>query len=91
MGLAFVVVLLGSRIRWSDAGMGCPDWPGCYGKFFGVPNTSAEIYLANTGFPFRDFDKNDVVRESTHRYLANVVSKGVLRDLKRLLRASRIG
>ncbi len=70
MGLAFVVVLLGSWVRWSDAGMGCPDWPGCYGKLFGVPNTSAEIDLANTDFPFRDFDKNDAVRELTHRYLA---------------------
>ena len=30
--LAFAVVILGAYVRLSDAGLGCPDWPGCYGK-----------------------------------------------------------
>jgi cytochrome c oxidase assembly protein subunit 15 len=30
--LAFVVVVVGAYVRLSDAGLGCPDWPGCYGK-----------------------------------------------------------
>lgn len=30
--LAFGVVALGAYVRLSDAGLGCPDWPGCYGK-----------------------------------------------------------
>ena len=30
--LAFVVVVVGAFVRLSDAGLGCPDWPGCYGK-----------------------------------------------------------
>ncbi len=50
--------------------MGCPDWPGCYGKLFGLPNTSAEISSANANFPSRHFDKSDALRELTHRYLA---------------------
>ncbi|MDE0284787.1 MAG: COX15/CtaA family protein, partial [Gammaproteobacteria bacterium] len=29
--LAFCVVILGAYVRLSDAGLGCPDWPGCYG------------------------------------------------------------
>jgi cytochrome c oxidase assembly protein subunit 15 len=32
LGLAFVVVVLGAYVRLSDAGLGCPDWPLCYGK-----------------------------------------------------------
>ncbi len=70
MGLALLVVLLGSWVRWSDAGMGCPDWPSCYGKLFGLPNTSAEITSANASFPSRSFNKSDATRELTHRYLA---------------------
>ena len=29
--LALVVIVLGAYVRLSDAGLGCPDWPGCYG------------------------------------------------------------
>ena len=28
----FVVVVVGAYVRLSDAGLGCPDWPGCYGE-----------------------------------------------------------
>ena len=31
MLLAFCVVVFGAYVRLSDAGLGCPDWPGCYG------------------------------------------------------------
>ena len=30
--LAFCVILFGAYVRLSDAGLGCPDWPGCYGE-----------------------------------------------------------
>ena len=33
--MAFVVIALGAWTRLVDAGLGCPDWPGCYGLFFG--------------------------------------------------------
>lgn len=32
LGLAFVVVVVGAYVRLSDAGLGCPDWPLCYGR-----------------------------------------------------------
>ena len=32
LGLTFVVVVVGAYVRLSDAGLGCPDWPLCYGK-----------------------------------------------------------
>ena len=47
---AFVVVALGAWTRLADAGLGCPDWPGCYG-FVTIPSTHEEIELANSRFP----------------------------------------
>jgi len=37
--LALAVVMLGAWVRLHDAGLGCPDWPGCYGKLV-VPDTA---------------------------------------------------
>ena len=31
--VAFCVIVLGAFVRLSDAGLGCPDWPGCYGQY----------------------------------------------------------
>ena len=42
---AFVVIALGAWTRLVDAGLGCPDWPGCYG-FVVFPTTEAEILIA---------------------------------------------
>lgn len=36
--LALCVIILGAYTRLSDAGLGCPDWPGCYGHLVGVPD-----------------------------------------------------
>jgi len=30
--LTFDLILFGAFVRVTDAGLGCPDWPGCYGK-----------------------------------------------------------
>ena len=48
--LGFIVVALGAWTRLADAGLGCPDWPGCYG-FVTIPVSPEEIDLANTKFP----------------------------------------
>ena len=48
--MAFVVIALGAWTRLVDAGLGCPDWPGCYGFVF-WPNDEAEIALAESRFP----------------------------------------
>ena len=40
--LASIVVTLGAYVRLSDAGLGCPDRPGCYGKWIGVPDEAHE-------------------------------------------------
>lgn len=33
--LTFAVIALGAYVRLKDAGLGCPDWPGCYGHLIG--------------------------------------------------------
>jgi cytochrome c oxidase assembly protein subunit 15 len=43
--MAFGVIVLGAYTRLSDAGLGCPDWPGCYGKLF-VPVESTQVAAA---------------------------------------------
>ena len=47
---AFVVIALGAWTRLVDAGLGCPDWPGCYG-FVVFPTTEAEILIAEQRYP----------------------------------------
>jgi len=67
--LAFVVVALGAWTRLVDAGLGCPDWPGCYG-FAIFPMTEAEIGQANTLYPERVFELEKAIPEVVHRYFA---------------------
>ena len=50
--LALCVVILGAYVRLSHAGLGCPDWPGCYGHL-GVPDTEQEVQTANVLHPDR--------------------------------------
>ncbi|WP_446830994.1 COX15/CtaA family protein [Candidatus Foliamicus sp.] len=67
--LALLVVVLGAYTRLSDAGLGCPDWPGCYGTL-AVPQGAAEIAQANAAFPERPVDVAKAWKEMVHRYAA---------------------
>ncbi|MEM7207607.1 MAG: COX15/CtaA family protein [Pseudomonadota bacterium] len=70
--LAFVVVVLGAYVRLSDAGLGCPDWPGCYGKVL-VPQSEQAVAVANEAYPERPVDVPKAWKEMAHRYLASVL------------------
>lgn len=59
--------MLGAYVRLSDAGLGCPDWPGCYGQLLGVPQSAAEVAAA---FPDSRLDAGKAWREMAHRYTA---------------------
>ncbi len=66
---AFLVVALGAWTRLADAGLGCPDWPGCYG-FATLPLSSEEIDIANSRFPDSPYELAKAIPEVVHRYFA---------------------
>src|SRR5690606_10323988 len=70
--LAVVVVMLGAWTRLVHAGLGCPDWPGCYG-FLTVPQSEATIAIANARFPESPVDVAKGWPEMIHRYAAGTL------------------
>jgi len=67
--VAFCVVVLGSYVRLSDAGLGCPDWPGCYGALT-VPQSESAILSAQQAYPDKPVVHAKAWKEMAHRYLA---------------------
>lgn len=70
--LAVVVVGLGAWTRLVHAGLGCPDWPGCYG-FLTVPDSAAEIRVAEARFPDAPVEVEKGWPEMIHRYVAGTL------------------
>ena len=70
--LALVVVLLGAYTRLTHAGLGCPDWPGCYG-FISVPKTEAQLAHAELHFPDVPVQAHKGWNEMVHRYFAGTL------------------
>ncbi|HEX6735858.1 MAG TPA: COX15/CtaA family protein [Azonexus sp.] len=68
--LAVVVIGLGAYVRLSDAGLGCPDWPGCYGHLLGVPESAHEQQAAVAAYPRQPLDAGKAWKEMIHRYAA---------------------
>ena len=64
---AFVVIALGAWTRLVDAGLGCPDWPGCYG-FVVFPINETDIAIAESRYPLFPYDINKAIPEVVHRY-----------------------
>jgi cytochrome c oxidase assembly protein subunit 15 len=75
--LALCVVSLGAYVRLTDAGLGCPDWPGCYGTLT-VPQSEAAILQAQTTYPDSAVEVGKAWREMAHRYLAGTLGLLVL-------------
>jgi heme a synthase len=72
VALAFCVVVLGAFTRLKDAGLGCPDWPGCYGHAL-WPNTTEQVAAATTAFPDAPFEQEKAWPEVVHRYFAGAL------------------
>ena len=73
--LTFDLVLFGAFTRLTDSGLGCPDWPGCYGNASPV-GARADIAAAQHAMPTGPVTHGKAWVEMIHRYLATGV--GVL-------------
>jgi heme a synthase len=75
--LTFDLIVFGSFTRLSDSGLGCPDWPGCYGAMtpFGA---SEQIRAAEAAMPTGPVTWSKAWIEMIHRYLAMVVGALIL-------------
>lgn len=75
--LAFIVIVLGAYVRLSDAGLGCPDWPGCFGQIT-APDEAHEITRARLSFPDSEIHSAKAWKEMIHRYFASFLGLLIL-------------
>jgi cytochrome c oxidase assembly protein subunit 15 len=68
--LALCVIALGAWTRLGNAGLGCPDWPGCYGHLT-VGQAVENAEAANAAFPDRPLEADKALKEMVHRYFAS--------------------
>lgn len=71
------VVVLGAFTRLVHAGLGCPDWPTCYGHIW-VPNSADEISQANQNFSQTPVETDKTWPEQAHRLLASTLGLLIL-------------
>jgi cytochrome c oxidase assembly protein subunit 15 len=75
--LTFGVVSLGAYVRLSDAGLGCPDWPGCYGKLSPL-HAAEQIQAEWFARPHGPVSHAKAWKEMVHRYFAGTLGLLVL-------------
>jgi len=75
--LTFDLVLFGAFTRLSDSGLGCPDWPGCYGSATPL-GAKADISAAQAAMPSGPVTHQKAWIEMVHRYLATGVGALIL-------------
>ncbi|KTC87553.1 MULTISPECIES: COX15/CtaA family protein [Legionella] len=75
--LALFVVMLGAYTRLTDAGLGCPDWPGCYGHMV-LPSAESKLQSAQEQYPQIPIESRKAWTEMAHRYAAGTLGLLIL-------------
>lgn len=70
--LTLIVIMLGAWTRLRDAGLGCPDWPTCYGHL-SVPSSAASLARAQSLYPGVTVQPEKAWPETIHRYFASSI------------------
>jgi cytochrome c oxidase assembly protein subunit 15 len=78
--LTFDLIVFGGFTRATDSGLGCPDWPGCYGHANPLQATT-EIGIAQTAMPTGPVTELKAWIEMIHRYFAGTVSMLIVAQL----------
>ena len=68
--LAVTVTILGATVRLSNAGLSCPDWPGCYGHLLVPTQEQAALHADHAARPLQS---EEAWKEMIHRYLAGLL------------------
>ncbi len=75
---SLLLVLLAAWGRINEAGLGCPDWPGCYGRLF-APLTAQELNEARSYFPRQPAEEEKLLKETLHRYFSGALGLLIIR------------
>lgn len=85
--LALLVVTLGAYTRLTDAGLGCPDWPGCYGHMV-LPTETNALSAMQHHYPHLPLETPKAWTEMIHRYVAGTLVLLILMSVVFLLWSS---
>lgn len=94
-GLAFVALVFNAYARLSEAGLGCPDWPGCYGMLF-APITAQDLHQEPDAERQKALEKRHAAQETLQRFISVALSFLLIRlavlgwQLKRRKRGQQI-
>ncbi len=75
---AFALFLLSVASRVYEAGLGCPDWPGCPERLF-APQTAKDVNEARSYFPRQPAEELRLFKETLHRYLSGALGLLIIR------------
>jgi cytochrome c oxidase assembly protein subunit 15 len=70
--LTLDLIMFGAFVRLTDSGLGCPDWPGCYGSASPLGSLT-DIHAANRAMPFGAVSLSKAWIEMIHRYAGSIL------------------